>query len=290
MPSIKELIKKAQKEKYAVGAFNTSNLEVTQAIARAAEARKAPAIISVTESALEYAGFNTLIRIVQSITEESKAPLVLHLDHGGSYEICKKCIDAGFKSVMIDGSVLPFEKNVELTKSVVDYAHRKDVFVQAELGKIPRVSGGGKDKKVDVKIGEMEKTVPEEAEKFVALTGVDTLAVIIGNIHGMYAPQGNPRLDLELLKKIKARVSIPFILHGGSGIPDKDVKKAIAEGGIVTVNVDTEVRISFTNALEKFYAGSKQASDPRKILSLARDAAQKKVEEKIKLFGSNGKA
>ncbi len=290
MSNIKKLVKKAQKEKYALGAFNTSNLEVTQAIARAAEAQKSPAMISVTESALKYAGFNTLIKIVQSIIEESKMPLVLHLDHGKSYEICKKCIGAGFKSVMIDGSSLPFEKNVELTKSVVDYAHKKEVFVQAELGKIPRVSSENKSKKVDVKIGEMEKTVPEEAEKFVALTGVDTLAVIIGNIHGMYAPQGNPRLNLELLKKIKARVSVPFILHGGSGIPDKDVKKSIAEGGIVTVNVDTEVRVSFINALEKFYAGGEQTSDPRKILSLARGAAQKKVEEKIKLFGGNGKA
>ena len=290
MYNIKEIIKKARKEKFAAGAFNTSNLEVTQAIARAAEARKSPAMISVTESALEYAGFNTLIKLIQSIVAESKAPLVLHLDHGKSYEICKKCVDAGFKSVMIDGSILPFEKNVELTKSVVDYAHTKEVFVQAELGKIPRVSSENKDKKVDVKIGEMEKTVPEEAEKFVALTGVDTLAVIIGNIHGMYAPQGNPRLDLELLKKIKARISIPFILHGGSGIPDEDVKKSIAEGGIVTVNVDTEVRAAFTNALEKFYAGGQRTGDPREILSLARDAAQKKVEEKMKLFGSNEKA
>ena len=288
MSSIKELIKKAQKEKYAIGAFNTSNLEVTQAIAQAAEAREAPAVISVTESALEYAGFNTLIKIIESVAAESKAPLVLHLDHGKSYAICKKCIDAGFESVMIDGSLLPFEKNIELTKSVVDCAHQKDVFVQAELGKIPRVSNGKKT--IDVKIGEMEKTVPEEAEKFVALTGVDTLAVIIGNIHGMYAPQGNPHLDLELLKKIKSRVSVPFILHGGSGIPDEDIKKAVQEGGITTINIDTEIRAAFTNALEKFYAGGQRTNDPRKILSLARDAAQKKVEEKIKLFGSDGKA
>ena len=288
MSSIKELIKKAQKEKYAIGAFNTSNLEVTQAIAQAAKTQKAPAVISVTESALEYAGFNTLIKIIQSVAAESKAPLVLHLDHGKSYEICKKCIDAGFKSIMIDGSLLPFEKNIELTKSVVDCAHQKDVFVQAELGKIPRVSNGKKT--IDVKIGGMEKTAPEEAEKFVALTGVDTLAVIVGNIHGMYAPQGNPHLDLKLLKKIKARVSVPFILHGGSGIPDEDIKKAVQEGGITTINIDTEIRGAFTNALEKFYAGGQRTGDPRKILSLARDAAQKKVEEKIKLFGSNGKA
>jgi len=289
MLQIKELIKKAQKGKYAVGAFNTSNLEVTQAIARAAEAQKAPAVISVTESALEYAGFNTLIKIVQSIIAESKTPLVLHLDHGKSYEICKKCIDAGFKSVMIDGSILPFEKNVKLTKKVVNYAHQRGIFVQAELGKIPRVASENK-KTIDVKIGEMEKTVPEEAEKFVALTEIDTLAVIVGNIHGMYAPQGNPRLDIELLKKIKSKVSIPFILHGGSGVSNEDIKKSITEGGIVTVNIDTEIRLAFTNALEKFYAGSKRTSDPRKVLSLARVAAQKKVEEKIKLFGSNGKA
>ncbi len=281
MNTIKEMINKAQKEKYAFGTFDTSNLEVTQAIAMAAEAKNMPAMIGVTESAVKYAGFLPLINLIKGVILESKADLVLHLDHGKDLSFVKKCIDEGFKSVMIDASMFELEKNIEITKDIVEYAHKKEVVVQAELGKIPKLNTSIE---AGANLKQMEKTDPDEIEEFVEKTKVDTLAVIIGNIHGMYKPEGNPRLDLDLLAELRKKVSVPFVLHGGSGTPSEDIKKAILEYGIVNVNIDTAIRIAFTNALEKFYSGNERTSDPRKVLSLAREAAQKKVEEKMELF------
>ena len=280
------MINKAQKEKYAFGTFDTSNLEVTQAIAMAAEAKNMPAMIGVTESAVKYAGFLPLINLIKGVISESKADLVLHLDHGKDLSFVKKCIDEGFKSVMIDASMFELEKNIEITKDIVEYAHKKGVVVQAELGKIPKLNTSIE---AGANLKQMEKTDPDEIEEFVEKTKVDTLAVIIGNIHGMYKPEGNPRLDLDLLAKLRKKVSVPFVLHGGSGTPSEDIKKAILEYGIVNVNIDTAIRIAFTNALEKFYSGNERTSDPRKVLSLAREAAQKKVEEKMELFGGDRK-
>ena len=284
MSLIKEIIKEAQEGEYAFGTFDTSNLEVTQAIARAAEVKGAPAMIGVTETALRYAGFLPLVNLIKGIMKESEADLVLHLDHGKDPEIIKKCIDEGFKSVMIDASHYELEQNIEITKDVVDYAHKKGVVVQAELGKIPRVNSKTKNEEI---LKRMEKTDPDEAEEFVQKTGVDTLAMIIGNIHGMYKPEGNPKLDFDLLGKLKERISIPFILHGGSGTPSEDVKKAITEYGIVNVNIDTEIRVAFMGAISDFCISGHMVTDPRKVLSLARDAVQKKVEEKIELFRCN---
>ncbi len=281
MNTIKEMINKAQKEKYAFGTFDTSNLEVTQAIAMAAEAKNMPAMIGVTESAVKYAGFLPLINLIKGVISESKADLVLHLDHGKDLSFVKKCIDEGFKSVMIDASMFELEKNIEITKDIVEYAHKKGVVVQAELGKIPKLNTSIE---AGANLKQMKKTDPDEIEEFVEKTKVDTLAVIIGNIHGMYKPEGNPRLDLDLLAKLRKKVSVPFVLHGGSGTPSEDIKKAISEYGIVNVNIDTAIRVAFTNALEKFYSGNERTSDPRKVLSLAREAAQKKVEEKMELF------
>jgi fructose-bisphosphate aldolase class II len=281
MNTIKEMINKAQKEKYAFGTFDTSNLEVTQAIAMAAEAKNMPAMIGVTESAVKYAGFLPLINLIKGVISESKADLVLHLDHGKDLSFVKKCIDEGFKSVMIDASMFELEKNIEITKDIVEYAHKKGVVVQAELGKIPKLNTSIE---AGANLKQMEKTDPDEIEEFVEKTKVDTLAVIIGNIHGMYKPEGNPRLDLDLLAELRKKVSVPFVLHGGSGTPSADIKKAISEFGIINVNIDTAIRIAFTNALEKFYADGERTDDPRKVLSLAREAAQKKVEEKMELF------
>ena len=283
MTLIKEIIKNAQEGKSAFGMFNASNLEVAQGIARAAEEKKMPALIGITESAVEYAGFLSLINMIKGIIEESSADLVMHLDHGKDPEFVKKCIDAGFESVMIDSSHLEFEKNIEVTKDIVDYAHKKGATVQAELGKIPKL-----DISVEqgVTLAKMEKTNPDELEEFVKRTGVDTVAIIIGNIHGMYEAEGNPHLDLDLLKILRERVSTPFILHGGSGTPSEDVTRAIKECGIVSVNIDTEVRIAFITAINDFFASGQMVIDPRKVLSVARDAVQKKVEEKIELFGN----
>ncbi|MFZ2970660.1 MAG: class II fructose-bisphosphate aldolase, partial [Minisyncoccia bacterium] len=216
MSLIKQIIKNAKEGGYAVGTFDTNNLEITQGIARAAEAKNFPALIGVTETALEYGGFVPLVNLIRAVISESKAKLVLHLDHGKHPDNVIRCIDAGFESVMIDASANDFEKNMEITKEIVKYGHRKGVFVQAELGKIPKLDSSTE---VGVALNLMEKTDPDEAEEFVKKTKVDTLAVIIGNIHGGYKGKENPRLDFELLKRIRGKVSIPFVLHGGSGVP-----------------------------------------------------------------------
>lgn len=249
MSLIKEMIKNAWEGKYAFGTFDTSNLEVAQGIARAAEAKNAPALIGITESAVEYAGFLPLVNLVRGIIKESKADLVLHLDHGKSPNFVKKCIDDGFRSVMIDASAYELEDNIKITKDIVKYAHKKGVVVQAELGKIPTLSSSIES---GVDFANMEKTDPSEIEEFVEKTGVDTLAVIIGNIHGMYKPEKNPPLDFNLLAELRKRVSIPFVLHGGSGTPSEDIKKAILEYGIINVNIDTEIRVAFMGGVERF--------------------------------------
>ncbi|MCK4525220.1 MAG: class II fructose-bisphosphate aldolase, partial [Candidatus Andersenbacteria bacterium] len=168
-----------------------------------------------------------------------------------------------------------------ITKDIVDYAHKKGVVVQAELGKIPRINSKMENEEI---LRKMEKTDPNEAEEFVQKTGVDTLAMIIGNIHGMYKPEGNPELDFDLLGKLKEKISIPFILHGGSGTPSENIRKAITDYGIINVNIDTEVRVAFMGALNDFCVSGRMVTDPRKILSFARDMVQEKVEEKIELF------
>jgi len=281
MSLIKQIIKNAKEGRYAVGTFDTNNLEITQGIARAAEAKNSPAIIGVTENGLEYGGFVPLVSLIRAVISESKAKLVLHLDHGKHPDNVIKCIDAGFESVMIDASAYDFEKNVEITKEIVKYGHKKGVFVQAELGKIPKLDSSTE---VGVTLSQMEKTDPDEAEEFVKKTKVDTLAVIIGNIHGGYKGKENPRLDFELLKKIREKVSTPFVLHGGSGVPVEDVKRAISEFGIVNVNIDTQIRVAFIDALKNYFASGEQTTDPRKFLVIARDNVQKAVEEKIELF------
>jgi fructose-bisphosphate aldolase class II len=281
MSQIKKIINDAKKGGYAVGTFDTNNLEITQGIARAALAKDSPALIGVTENALEYAGFDALVALIRGVVSESKAKLVLHLDHGKHPDNVIKCIDAGFESVMIDASAYDFEKNMEITKEIVKYGHKKGVFVQAELGKIPKLDSSVE---VGVALSQMEKTEPDEAEEFVKKTKVDTLAVIIGNIHGGYKGKENPRLDFDLLKKIREKVSTPFVLHGGSGVPVEDVKRAISEFGIVNVNIDTQIRVAFIEALKNFFASGEQTTDPRKFMSIARDNVQKAVEEKIELF------
>lgn len=282
MTLIQEMIKKAQRGKYAFGTFDTSNLEVTQAIARAAEEKDAPAIIGVTETAFRYAGFLPLVNLIRGVMSESSAKLVLHLDHGKDPKVVKRCIDEGFESVMIDASMYSIDKNIEITKDIVNYAHKKDVVVQAELGKIPRIDPKAG---IDAALKEMEETDPDEIAEFANKTKVDTLAVIVGNIHGGYKGKENPHLDLKLLEKLREKVSIPFVLHGGSGTPSEDIKKAAANYGVVNVNIDTEIRFAFMNALRDFCLSGQMTTDPRKVLDRARDEVQKVVEEKIELFG-----
>ncbi len=284
---IKEIILKAQKEGYAIGAFNTSNLEMTLGIARAAVVQKSPVIIQVSETAIKYAGLKPITHIVKTIAknEAVEVPVALHLDHGRSFHSVVECVNAGFSSIMMDASNLPFDENVALTKQATDYAHKRGVWTQGEIGSIKGVEEA-------IKVSEREAfmTDPEEAEKFVELTGIDTFAPSIGNVHGIgKLREGVPKLDLERLKKIHEKVKIPLVLHGASGLPMSEIKKAIKRG-IVIINIDTELRIAFTEALRKVLKEKPEEYDPRKILAPSIEAVQKIVEKKIKMFGSNNKA
>ncbi len=276
-----KLILDAFKGGYALGAFNTYNLETTQGIIKAAEVQRSPAVIQVSETTLAYAGFKTMVAIVKTLIEESDAPLALHLDHGKSYEMVARCVNAGFSSVMIDGSSLSFEDNVNITKKVADFAHKYNIWVQGELGKVP------KEEAIREMTG-IQKTDPREAQIFVQITEIDSLAIAVGNVHGLYQ-EIEPRLDLDRIKEIKKLAKIPLVLHGGSGIPDAQIKKAI-KLGISKINIDTELRLAFTAALREVFQKEAETIDPRKIMALAREGVCKKTEEKMKLFGSSKRA
>jgi fructose-bisphosphate aldolase class II len=283
---IKEIIKKAEKGGYAVGAFNTQNLEITLGIIRGAMAVRAPVIIQVSETTIEYAGLKPITHIVKTIAKNLAVniPVALHLDHGRKFQSVVECIGAGFSSIMMDASDLPFDENVAVTAKAVDYAHKHGVWAQGELGRLK-----GIEDVVKVKEREAFMTDPIEAKEFVRRTKVDTLAVSIGNIHGIAKLiQGVPKLDLQRLKEINKKVKIPLVLHGASGVSKVDIQKAI-KLGIRIINIDTEIRLAFTNALRKTLKDPK-IYDPRKVLAPSIDEVAKVVEEKIKMFGSAGKA
>ncbi|MCL0028163.1 class II fructose-1,6-bisphosphate aldolase [Peptococcaceae bacterium] len=280
--TVAELLKKAEEGKYAVGAFNCNNMEIVQAIITAAEAERAPVIIQASQGAIKYADLEWVAGMAKLAAERAKVPAAIHLDHGTSFEQCVKCIRAGFSSVMIDGSKLPFEENVALTNKVVEVARAVGVSVEAELGKI----GGTED---DISVDEREAmlTDPDEAKEFVERTKVDSLAVAIGTAHGQY--KGRPELDFDRLEKIKKLVKIPIVLHGSSGVPDEDIRRAISLG-VSKVNIDTNIREAFTNTMRKILNEKPKEIDPRKVLRPAREAAVEIIREKIRLFGTSGKA
>jgi len=262
----KELLKKAQRKKRAIGAFNVYNLETAKAIIQTAEVLKAPVIVETTPRAIEYAGLGYLARLIQEMAESVSVPVVLHLDHGLSIEMVERCLEAGYTSVMIDGSHLPFLENVALTRKVVEIASRKKVPVEGELGTLTE---------------HLRFTNPEEVGEFVRRTQVDSLAVSIGSSHG-HAPR--EKLNLELLEKIRSKTDVPLVLHGASGVSDEDLKGAI-ERGIVKINIDTQLREAFTDALVETFRYL-QTKDPRDYLQKAEKAVAEVVEEKILLFGS----
>jgi len=300
----KELLQRAKREAYAVGAFNIQNLESLLAVVEASEEERSPVIVAVTPGAIKYAGLNYLARLVKTAAEVSPVPMSLHLDHGEDVETVKKCLEAGFTSVMIDGSHLKFEENIALTKRVVDMAHPKGVSVEGELGRL----AGVEEKTVEER--EAVLTDPKEAEEFVKRTGVDALAVSIGTSHGAYKFKGEPQLDFERLRLIRERVNVPLVLHGASsvpqwiiekatkygaelagakGIPEDHIKKAIALG-ITKINIDTDLRLAFTATVREVLANSPKEFDPRKILGPAKEAMKEVVKAKMRLFGSSGKA
>ena len=277
-----ELLSKAEKEGYAVGAFNTNNLEITLAIVEAASQERSPVILAVSPSAMEYAGVAYLSAIAKVASESVDVPVSLHLDHGTSMEHVEAALDHGFSSVMIDGSKLPFEENLGLTRKVVELADAKGASTEGELGRLV-----GVEDTVSVSEREASMTDPDQAAEFVERTGVDALAVAIGNAHGWY--KGRPDLDFDRLRVIKSKVSTFLVLHGASGIPDDMIREA-GSIGVDKINIDTEVRDAFRQAVAGFVAANPDVIDPRKILMPAREAMREVVARKMRLFGCAGKA
>ena len=271
---------------YAVGAFNTYHLEVSQAILWAAQEQQSPVIIQTSESAIKYAGLPQIVAIVTTLAKEIDVPVVLHLDHGKSLEQAKACIEAGYTSVMIDAGTEPLEKNIAIVKEVVTAAHQRGVWVEAELGAILGVEGalglGGEKTPEDM------MTKPAQAREFVEKTGIDALAVSVGTIHGAFS--GQEYIRWQILEELEKELpNFPLVVHGASGIEAKDLAK-VALTNVCKVNVDTEVRIAFEAAVKSYFDEAHKKVDPRAILRPARDAAQAVVAEKMKIFGSAGRA
>ena len=303
----KEMFEKSMKEGFAIGAFNVNNMEIIQAIVDAAEAQKSPVILQASSSAIKYARMNYLMKMIEAATENSEIPVALHLDHGPDFETCKQCVDAGFTSVMIDGSKYDFEENVALTKKVVDYAHERGVVVEAELGKL-----AGIEDDVNVSSDEAMYTDPDQAKEFVERTGCDSLAIAIGTSHGAYKFKGEAKLRFDILAKIKEKIpNTPIVLHGASsvipelvetcnkyggnipgakGVPNEILNEA-SRLGVSKINVDTDLRLAMTASIRKVFAECPESFDPRKYLLPAREKIQEVVEFKMKnVFGSSGKA
>ncbi len=305
----KEMFEKAYEGGYAIGAFNVNNMEIVQGITRAAKNLNAPVILQCSAGARKYASHGYLVAMVKAAAEETGLPIALHLDHGPNFETCKDCIDGGFTSVMIDGSSLPFEENIAVTKKVVEYAHAHGVVVEGELGTL-----AGVEDDVQVDADDAFYTSPEEAYEFVKATGVDSLAIAIGTSHGAYKfkPGQNPELRFDILNEVSEKLpGFPIVLHGASsvnqdhiktinefggkmpdaiGIPEDMLRKA-SSLAVCKINVDSDIRIAMTAALRKHLAENPTQFDPRQYLTPARELIQEVVEHKIKdVFGSDNKA
>ena len=303
----KEMFEKSMKEKFAIGAFNVNNMEIIQGIVDAAAKENSPVILQASSGAIKYARINYLMKMVEAALEEHDIPVAIHLDHGADFETCKKCIDAGFTSVMIDGSKYDFEENIAITKQVVEYAHSKGVVVEAELGKL-----AGIEDDVNVAAEDAMYTDPEQAKEFVERTGCDSLAIAIGTSHGAYKFKGEAKLRFDILEKIKEKIpNTPIVLHGAStvipelvemcnkyggnipgakGVPDEILHQA-SMLGVSKINVDTDLRLALTAQIRRVFAEDPSAFDPRKYLTPAREEIQKTVEHKIRnVFGSSNKA
>ena len=305
----KEMFQKAYDGGYAIGAFNVNNMEIVQGITRAAKKLSAPVILQCSAGARKYAGHGYLYAMVKEAADETGLPIALHLDHGPDFETCKSCIDGGFTSVMIDGSSLPYEENIALTKKVVEYAHAHGVVVEGELGTL-----AGVEDDVSVDAEDACYTHPEEVLDFVSKTGVDSLAIAIGTSHGAYKfkPGQKPQLRFDILEKVGEELpGFPIVLHGASsvnqehiklinqfggempdaiGIPEDMLRKA-ASMAVCKINVDSDIRIAMTAALRKHFAENPKDFDPRKYLTPARDLIEEVVAHKIDVvFGSKDRA
>ena len=304
-----EMFKKAYKEGYAIGAFNVNNMEIVQGITEAAAELNSPLILQVSAGARRYANHHYLMKLVEAALANHDIPIALHLDHGADFEICKACIDGGFTSVMIDGSHLPFEENIALTKKVVEYAHSKGVVVEGELGQLSGIED-------DVVVSEEEAhyTQPDEVEEFVERTGVDSLAIAIGTSHGAYKfkPGQKPQLRFDILEEITKRLpNFPIVLHGSSsvpenyvdiiqknggnlksaiGIPEEMLRKA-AKSAVCKINIDTDLRLAMTAGVREVLHQKPDVFDPREYLKVGRQYVKDIVAHKIvNVLGSDGKA
>jgi fructose-bisphosphate aldolase class II len=303
--SSSDILVPAREKGYAVGAFNTSNLEISQAIFQAASELRSPILVATSESAIKYAGFGNVFATVKNLADEHGVTAALHLDHGGDLGAVVGCIRNGWTSVMIDASKEPYDRNVSLTLEAVRVAHLAGVPVEAELGRL-----AGIEDAVKVEGREATLTDPAQAADFVEKTGCDSLAIAIGTSHGAYKFKGEPRLDLDRLTEIAGRVSVPLVLHGASsvpqdvldraarfgaslpgakGVPEEALKKAISRG-ISKINIDTDLRLAFTGGVRQILAESPEVFDPRKIVGEGKKAITEVVKKKIRLFGSEGKA
>ena len=304
-----EMFKKAYEGGYAIGAFNVNNMEIIQGITRACKKHNAPVILQVSAGARKYASHNYLVAMVKAAAEETGLPIALHLDHGPDFETCKACIDGGFTSVMIDGSSLPYEENIALTKMVVEYAHAHGVVVEGELGTL-----AGIEDAVNVNAEDASFTKPEQVLDFVTRTGVDSLAIAIGTSHGAYKfkPGQDPKLRIDILEEVEKKLpGFPIVLHGASsvipefveeinkyggkmdnaiGIPESELRKA-AEHAVCKINIDSDLRLAMTAAIRKYMAENPSHFDPRQYLAPARAAIEGMVEHKIlEVLGCAGKA
>lgn len=300
-----EILQKAHKEGYGVGAFNFVNFEMLNAIFMAADEAKSPIIVQASEGAIKYMGIDMAVGLVKILSNRyPHIPVALHLDHGTSFESCKKAVDAGFTSVMIDASHHPFKENLEMTKEVVQYAHSKGVSVEAELGRLMGIED-------NISVDEKDAVLinPDEAEEFVKATKVDYLAPAIGTSHGAFKFKGEPKLDFERLEEVKRRTNIPLVLHGASAIPDYvreaflatggDLKgskgvpfaflQEAVKGGINKVNIDTDLRIAFIAEVRKVANSDNTQFDLRKFFAPAMESITKVMVERMGVLGSAGK-
>jgi fructose-bisphosphate aldolase class II len=301
----KAMFEQAYREGYAVGAFNVNNMEIIQGIMEAGAAEKAPLILQVSAGARKYAGQNYIVKLIEAALLETDLPVVLHLDHGPDFALCKDCIDGGFTSVMIDGSHLPYEENIAVTKEVVAYARPKGVWVEAELGRIEGVEE-------DVVAEKSVYTDPDQAVDFVRRTDCDSLAIAIGTSHGAYKFKGDAKLDFPRLEEITRKLpGYPLVLHGASSVPQEFVQMANAYGGkvggargvpedllrkaarygVCKINIDTDIRLALTASIRKFFSEHPEEFDPRSYLRPARTAVKDMVQRKIReVLGCSGKA
>jgi fructose-bisphosphate aldolase class II len=300
-----KMYEKANLEYYAIGQFNFSNLEFLQSALHAAQEMKSPVIVALSTGAIKYGGLKNLVAMTATMADQISAPVALHLDHGASFDDVRMCVDAGFTSVMIDGSHHPLDENISITRQAVDYAHKHGVTVEAELGRL-----GGIEDDLDVDERDARLTDPEEAVRFVNESGCDALAVAVGTSHGAYKFKGETRIDFDRIKTIKDKLRIPLVLHGASSVDAESVAQINQYGGkidgakgldaesyaraikngINKVNIDTDLRLKWTAVLRKIMHDKPGEFDPRKFLGPARDAVKELIKEKMKLLGSAGKA